>query len=107
MAKVNPKPLGKTYSSSSASGLENLVNKFPKGDGPILYDKINYVLMALGAVLIIIGFILMSGGANPDPNVFDDTEVYSATRITIAPIVIIIGFIIEIFAVLKKPAEKA
>ncbi len=69
----------------------------------LLYDKTNYMLMGLGVVVIIIGFVLMAGGASEDPNVFNPDEVYSTRRITIAPIVVIIGFIIEAYAIMRKP----
>ncbi len=67
-----------------------------------LFGKQNYILMAVGAALVLLGFVLMSGGKNQDPNVFDTNVVYSTTRITIAPILIILGLIIEIYAIFKK-----
>lgn len=70
-----------------------------------LFGKENYIMMLAGLVVLAIGFFLMSGGKSADPSVFDDNEVYSATRITIAPILIIAGFVIEIFAIMKKPKE--
>ena len=73
-----------------------------KKEMPALFNKDNYVLMAVGGVIIALGFFLMSGGKNVDPNVFDDNVVYSTTRITIAPIMILLGLVIEIYAVLKK-----
>lgn len=68
-----------------------------------LFGKENYILMAIGAVIILIGMLVMSGGKNQDPNVFDESVVYSTSRITIAPILILIGFIVEIYAIFKKP----
>lgn len=68
-----------------------------------LFGRENYKWMIIGLVVMAIGFFLMAGGKNPDPNVFNDKEVYSTTRITIAPILIIAGLIIEIFAIMKKP----
>lgn len=67
-----------------------------------LFDKGNYTWMAIGLAVVALGFFLMSGGRSSDPKVFSETEVYSTTRITIAPILIIIGFIIEIFAIMRK-----
>ena len=58
--------------------------------------------MLIGAALIVLGMFLMSGGKSADPNVFNESEVYSFRRITLAPIVIIAGFIIEIYAIFKK-----
>ena len=58
--------------------------------------------MLIGLAVLALGFFLMAGGKSSDPNVFNEDEVYSTTRITIAPMLIIAGFIIEIFAIMKK-----
>lgn len=71
-----------------------------------LFDKENFKWMLAGLIVIAIGFILMAGGKSSDPNVFKDSDVYSFRRITIAPILIIAGFIIEIFAIMRKPVAK-
>ncbi len=68
-----------------------------------MFTKENYVLMIVGAMVIALGLFLMSGGKSEDPNVFNPNEVYSTTRITIAPILIIAGLVIEVFAIFKKP----
>ena len=68
-----------------------------------LFGKENYIWMLAGIVVIILGFILMAGGKSADPKVFDPKEVYSTTRITIAPLLIIIGFVLEIVGIMKKP----
>lgn len=68
-----------------------------------LFGRENYKWMVIGLVVLAIGFFLMAGGKSSDPNVFQDKDVYSTTRITIAPILIIAGLIIEIFAIMKKP----
>ena len=73
-----------------------------KNSLPTLFTKSNYTLMLIGGIVIAVGFYLLSGGKSTDPAVFDTKEVYSSTRITIAPIVIIAGFIIEIYAIFKK-----
>jgi uncharacterized membrane protein len=67
-----------------------------------LFGKKNYLWMAIGAVLIALGMFLMSGGKNQDSNVFDYKVVYSNTRITVAPILIILGLLIQIFAIFQK-----
>ena len=69
----------------------------------VLFGRENYKWMLIGLVIMAIGFFLMTGGKSSDPNVFNDKDVYSTTRITIAPILIIAGLIIEIFAIMKKP----
>lgn len=72
------------------------------GQSGIVLGKMNYYLMLAGLAIIILGFILMSGGKSPDPNVFNADEVYSQRRIVVAPIVVILGFAIEIYAVFYK-----
>lgn len=67
-----------------------------------LFGKENYKWMLIGAAVLAVGFFLMAGGKSSDPKVFDSNEVYSTTRITIAPILIIAGFVIEIFAIMKR-----
>jgi hypothetical protein len=68
-----------------------------------LFGKENYVWMLVGLAVMALGFFLMSGGKSSDPKVFDTNEVYGTTRITIAPLLIIAGFVIEIFAIMRKP----
>ena len=70
---------------------------------PSIFTKENYIWMAAGVVLIAIGMLLMAGGKSDNPGVFDDKEVYSTTRITIAPILILAGLVLEVFAIFRKP----
>lgn len=72
-----------------------------------LFDKSNYILMLAGVILVVIGFMLMSGGKSEDPTQFKYDEIYSTTRITIAPLMILIGFAVEIYAIMKKPSATA
>ena len=67
-----------------------------------LFGKENYRWMIIGAVVIALGLILMVGGKSKDPNVFDPNQVYSFTRITLAPILILAGLALEIYAIFKK-----
>lgn len=71
-----------------------------------VFEKINYYLMFAGLAIIIIGFMLMAGGKSPDPNVFNDAEIFSTRRITIAPLMVILGFVIEIVAIMYQPKKK-
>ena len=70
-----------------------------------LFGKDNYIWMIAGLVIIAIGMFLMSGGKSNNPAVFDQKEVYSTTRITIAPLLIIIGLGLEVFAIFRKPRK--
>jgi hypothetical protein len=64
----------------------------------------NYKLMAIGFGIIVIGFILMIGGATDDPNVFNP-EIFSFRRITLAPMILLVGFVFELYAIMKKPKD--
>lgn len=65
--------------------------------------KRNYIYLLIGFVIIIAGFLLMIGGKSEDPNVFNEDQIFSFRRITLAPIVVLIGFAFEIWAIMKKP----
>ncbi len=67
--------------------------------------KENYVLLIIGFIIIIIGFILMIGGKAENPNVFNEKEIFSARRITLAPIVVLFGYLFEIWAIMRKPKD--
>ena len=62
----------------------------------------NYKLLAIGFAIIVAGFLMMLGGKSEDPNVFNE-KIFSFRRITLAPIVVLAGFIFEIWAIMKKP----
>jgi predicted histidine transporter YuiF (NhaC family) len=68
-------------------------------------SKENYILLAIGFGIIMLGFLLMAGGKSNDPNVFNQNEIYGFRRITLAPIIVLAGFIFEIYAIMKRPKE--
>ena len=70
----------------------------------MLYSKKNYLLMGASLLLILIGFILMSGGQSEDPTAFSP-EIFSSRRIVVAPIICLSGFILMIYAILVKPTQ--
>jgi hypothetical protein len=70
--------------------------------GSVLHRE-NYIWMIVGIVVIVLGFVLMAGGGSDDPEVFNYEAIYSPRRITIAPLVVMIGFAIEIAAIFRKP----
>jgi hypothetical protein len=76
--------------------------KAPAGMG-VFFEKTNLRWMLIGVIVMALGFILMAGGKSADPNVFDKSKVYSTTRITIAPIIILAGLVIEIIAIFRQP----
>ena len=71
-----------------------------------LFDKENRMWMIAGAVVMILGFLLMAGGRSEDPNVFDVNEVYSTRRITIAPILILAGLVLLVIAIFRHPRKR-
>jgi len=74
---------------------------------PAIFSKENYKWMLLGVVVMALGMFLMAGGKNTDPSIFDKSKVYSTTRITIAPLLILAGLAIEIFAIFRSPKKSA
>ncbi len=81
---------------------ERPVEKKP-GAPVFLFGKENYRIMFIGLAIIALGYLLMVGGKSPDPNQFDPNQVYSWRRITLAPMVVIFGLLVEIYAIMKKP----
>ncbi len=79
----------------------------PHAAHTFLFDKENYMWMLGGVALIFIGFLMMAGGKSPNPHEFLYNEIYSFRRITLSPIVILLGFAIEVYAIMKKPKELA
>lgn len=68
------------------------------------FDKVNYILLAIGMAIIILGFILMSGSGSAE-GVFNE-EIFSARRIKLAPAVAFCGFIFMIYGIMHKPSDK-
>jgi len=75
-----------------------------KVQGEFLFGKKNYLIMIVGAAVILIGFALMMGGGSDDPNVFNE-EIYSFRRIRLAPTLVLIGLAIEIYAIMANPGK--
>ncbi|MBL4706988.1 MAG: DUF3098 domain-containing protein [Flavobacteriales bacterium] len=69
------------------------------------FGKENYKLFAIAVVVVTIGYLLMVGGGSDDPNVFNKEELFSTRRITIAPIVVLIGLGLGVYAILKKAKD--
>tara|TARA_B100000963_G_C22607375_1_gene663242 strand:+ start:729 stop:998 length:270 start_codon:yes stop_codon:yes gene_type:complete len=66
----------------------------------------NYIAIALGFFLVVLGFILMSGGKSDDPNIFNGEEVFSSTRITFAPFTVLLGFLVVGIGIMLKPKSQ-
>ena len=69
------------------------------------FQKENFIWLLIGLAINIIGFILMIGGESADPAKFDAKELFSPIRITLAPILVVIGYLVIIYAIMKKPKD--
>lgn len=67
--------------------------------------KENLKLLVIGFVIIVFGFLLMTGGKSPDPKIFNP-DIFSFRRITLAPMIVLFGFLFEIYAIMKKPKSE-
>ena len=72
---------------------------------PPLFRKLNYILMGVGAVILLIGYIALSGGASEDPSQFSEA-IFDTRRLVVAPILILLGLVTEIFAIMWHPRNK-
>lgn len=79
--------------------------KNQKSKKTFVFQRKNYIFMIIGLLFIALGFILMSGGASDDPNVFNP-EIYNFRRIRLAPTLVLIGFAIQVFAILTSSTKK-
>jgi hypothetical protein len=68
----------------------------------LAFTATNYKLFLIGLGIVVVGYLLMSGGGNGDPNAFDATEIFSGRRITVAPIVVLVGYLFVVYAILKR-----
>lgn len=72
----------------------------------MVFSKKNYILMGIGIFFITLGLILLSGGGSKDPSVFNE-EIFNSQRMVIAPLLMVGGFVIEIFAIMRKDKKEA
>ncbi|GIM54180.1 DUF3098 domain-containing protein [Capnocytophaga cynodegmi] len=73
-----------------------------KHHSTLIFGRKNYIFMLIGLAIIALGFILMSGGESDDPNVFD-ASIFSFRRIHLAPTLVLLGFAVEVYAILLNP----
>ena len=109
-AKANPatppaKPINAVPVAKPAAQQTGHIRKAANQPLSSLFTKDNYLWMGIGAGVVILGMLLMMGGKNADPKTFDYKVVYSTTRITIAPILILAGLMIEVYAIFKNPKK--
>ena len=91
--------------NTSAASKANDLKTNDKSNEKFVFGTMNYILMGIGIVLLILGYILLSGGGSDDPNVFN-AEMFNARRLVVAPIVITAGLIVEICAIMFRNKKK-
>ncbi|MCE7925890.1 MAG: DUF3098 domain-containing protein [Haliscomenobacteraceae bacterium CHB4] len=96
--KAAPAPVRRTDKSESI---------FTAGSRDFIFNRQNFILFGIGLALILAGLIAMTGGAMPDPNKWEPERIYSFRRITLAPILMVAGFIVIIFGIFKKTDNSA
>lgn len=97
---VNEKPQG--TATSTLGNKEVNLKEYAK-TAPFSFNQKNYKILLIGLAINILGFILMIGGATEDPTKFDGDALFSTTRITIAPILIVAGYVVILYGIMKKP----
>lgn len=93
-----PKPKHKEISKSDSHDDFKALDYKPR----FIFEKKNYIVMLIGLIFLIVGFALMSGGGSDDPEVFNP-DVFNWRRVRLAPIVVVLGFAIELYAILLNP----
>ena len=78
--------------------------KNKENESNFLFGKKNYTIMLVGLAFIVLGFILMAGGGSENPEVFNE-DIYNFRRIRLAPSLVLIGFAIEVYAILANPKK--
>jgi hypothetical protein len=94
---MDKKATGKTVTPKTTTTQQNITSD-------LAFGRENYILMCVGLVLIVVGFALMAGGKLEDPTAFNP-EIFSFRRITLAPIVVMAGFLVEVWAIVKKSKD--
>jgi len=78
-----------------------------KDEAPLnwAFGRENYVIMFVGLALLALGFLLMTGGGSDDPGKFS-TDIFDFRRLTLAPILILLGYAVELYAIMKRPKDQ-
>jgi hypothetical protein len=104
MSKPNPARRPVATPAQSTQTIERASRTMVKEGGPaepLIFGKTNFLWMGIGAALIFVGLMLMMGGQQPSRDVWDDNVIYSFRIVTLAPIVILTGLVVEIYAIFK------
>lgn len=101
------RPAPTTSSSSRKPASKDRFTWLFRNDEPFLFGKRNFIVMGAGLLLVVLGLIAMSGGHMPDPETWDPNLIYSPRRITLAPMLMVAGFVIVAIGIFLKPNGNA
>jgi len=104
MNKKETKPVAQATASPATGTATTLKKEIKRGVVDFAFGRENYMLMLIGIGLIVLGFVLMSGGGSGDPAVWNP-DIFSFRRITLAPVLVILGFVVEVIAIVKKSKD--
>lgn len=82
-----------------------MANNNTKTKFHLVFTKENYLIMGVGLLLLVIGYLLLVGGGSKDPNVFSE-DLFNTRRMVIAPILMVLGIAVEIYAIMHTPRKK-
>ncbi len=97
------RPAPTTSSSSRKPASKDRFAWLFRNDEPFLFGKRNFIVMGAGLLLVVLGLIAMSGGHMPDPETWDPNLIYSPRRITLAPMLMVAGFVVVAIGIFLKP----
>jgi Protein of unknown function (DUF3098) len=103
--RITPAPVTPAQPRKEPASVRSTVKKeslFNVGSNELIYGKNNFIWMGAGLALVIAGLAAMSGGSMPSPDVWDEKIIYSFRRITLAPIMMVAGFIVTLVGIFKK-----
>ncbi len=100
--KKNTPAKAATKSTANAAKSDSVKNE---SSFAIAFGPLNYILLGIGVLLLGIGYILLAGGGSDDPNVFNP-DMFDNRRLVAAPLLIVIGLVVEILAIMIRPKEK-
>lgn len=112
MAKKNIKPTqtknaNKTAPAPVRPEKTPAQNKFTQGDRQLIYDRKSFMIFGAGLALVLLGLLLMAGGAMPDPERWEPERIYSFRRITLAPLSMVLGFGILVYGIFAGNKDAA
>ncbi|MEE9439253.1 MAG: DUF3098 domain-containing protein [Saprospiraceae bacterium] len=99
---INPTKSTVSKTTTAVKITNDVLSKDTSSESELLFGRANYMYILGGIGLMALGFLLMVGGKMPSPDVWDESIIYSTRRTLIAPILILAGLVVQIFAIFKK-----